>query len=451
MAQDFQATRAALDSGRLSLAAHIDNQYRCIADWPDPNVWLHLQPVASVQQAAAHLRPGPDKPLYGLSFGVKDNIDVAGMPTTAACPDHRQMPVRSAPVVQRLIDAGAVCLGKLNMDQFANGLVGVRGPTPCHNAFDSSRIPGGSSSGSGVAVAAGMVDFALGTDTGGSGRVPAALNNVVGLKQSVGLVSNVGSVPVNRTLDCINPYALSVADAREVLAVVRGYDAQSPFSRPEADSLTLRHEPIQTFRFAVPRVAQLEFFGDELAERQFHLALLRLEALGGTRVEFDFAPCLEAGRLLFFGPWIAERLLVVRDFLRRSPQSFFPVTRQIFEGADRYAATEVFEALHTLDAIKRQLREQARGFDVLALPTVGTIYTIDQVRADPVQLNTNNGRYTYFVNLLDQCAVSVPAGLRPDGLPFGLQLVGPALHDAFVNQLAHQFQQSLGAPSGLPR
>lgn len=430
---------------------HVEAAHRRIADWPDRHVWLHLAPFEQALRAASALRPGPDKPLFGLTFGVKDNIDVAGMPTTAACADFAHTPERSAPVVQRLLDAGALCLGKLNMDQFANGLVGVRGPTPCRNAFDADRIPGGSSSGSGVAVATGMVNFALGTDTGGSGRVPAALNNVVGLKQSVGLVSNAGSVPVNRTLDCINPYALTCADAREVLAVIRGYDSASYFARPEADALDLLHAPITAFRFGVPRAAQLEFFGDALAERQFHAAIAKLEEMGGTRVEVDFAPYRAAGRLLFYGPWIAERFLVVRDLFRRSPKSFFPVTGQIFETADRYAATETFEAWHELDALKRRVREMQRGFDVLVVPTVGTIYTREQVAADPVNLNTNNGYYTYFVNLLDQCAVAVPAGLREDGLPFGISIIGPALHDAYAIQLAAQFQQELGVASGLPQ
>jgi allophanate hydrolase len=448
--QGFIAARAALAQGRTSPAARVDAALQRIADWPDPHVWLHLAPAAELRARATALNPGPGKPLHGLLFGVKDNIDVAGMPTTAACPDFAYWPQVSSPAVQQLEAAGALCLGKLNMDQFANGLVGMRGPNTCRNAFSADHIPGGSSSGSGVAVAAGMVDFALGTDTGGSGRVPAALNNVVGLKQSVGLVSNRGSVAVNRTLDCINPYALTCSDALEVLQAMRGYDPQSYFSRPEADALALVRAPIRHFRFAVPRGAQLEFFGDALAEAQYHLALARLQALGGERVEIDFSPYLEAGRLLFFGPWIAERFLVVREFFRHSPDSFFPVTRRIFETADRFSATEAFEAWHALDALKRQVRTLQQGFDVLALPTVGTVYRADAVAADPVQLNTNNGRYTYFVNLLDLCAVAVPAGLRPDGLPFGLQLVAPALQDAMVVQLATQFQAAHGWRAGLP-
>lgn len=447
--QGFARARAALAQGAMSPTGRVDAALQRIADWPDSHVWLHLAPPAELHARAAALRAGPDKPLHGLLFGVKDNIDVAGMPTTAACPDFRYWPQVSSPAVQQLEAAGALCLGKLNMDQFANGLVGRRGPTPCRNAFSADHIPGGSSSGSGVAVAAGMVDFALGTDTGGSGRVPASLNNVVGLKQSVGLVSNRGSVAVNRTLDCINPYALTCADALEVLGVIRGYDPESYFSRPEADALALAHAPIQRFRFAVPRAAQLEFFGDGLAEAQYHLALARLQALGGERVEIDFSPYLDAGRLLFFGPWIAERFLVVRDFFRGSPESFFPVTRQIFATADRFSATEAFEAWHALDALKRRVRKLQHDFDVLALPTVGTVYRVDAVEADPVQLNSNNGRYTYFVNLLDLCAVAVPAGLRPDGLPFGLQLVAPALHDAWVVRLAAQFQAAHGQPAGL--
>ncbi len=445
----FRAVRTALAQGSVSPQARVDAALQRIASWPDEHVWLHLAPRDELMARAAALRPGPTKPLHGLLFGVKDNIDVAGMPTTAACPDFAYGPQVSAPVVQQLEAAGALCLGKLNMDQFANGLVGTRGPTPCRNAFSADHIPGGSSSGSGVAVAAHMVDFALGTDTGGSGRVPAALNNVVGLKQSVGLVSNRGSVAVNRTLDCINPYALTCGDALDVFQAIRGYDPQSYFSRPEADALVLEHPPIQHFRYAVPRASQLEFFDDPLAEAQYHLALAQLQAMGGERVEIDFSPYLEAGRLLFFGPWLAERFLVVRDFFRRSPGSFFPVTRQIFDSADRFSATEAFEAWHALDALKRQVRTLQQGFDVLALPTVGTVYRADAVAADPVKLNTNNGRYTYFVNLLDLCAVAVPTGLRSDGLPFGLQLVAPALHDAMVVQLASQFQTAHGQPAGL--
>ena len=446
----FSQARTALAQGRTTLLQRTEAALRRIHEWRDPHVWLHLAPADELLAQAALMRPGPNKPLHGLLFGVKDNIDVVGMPTTAACPDFAYWPTASSPAVAKLQAAGALCLGKLNMDQFANGLVGMRGPMPCRNAFSEAHIPGGSSSGSAIAVAAHMVDFALGTDTGGSGRVPAALNNVVGLKQSVGLVSNAGSVPVNRTLDCINPYALNCGDALEVLNTIRGYDPQSYFTRPVADTVTLEHPPIQRFRFAVPQASQLEFFNDALAEAQYHQALARLEAMGGQRVEIDFSPYLEAGRLLFFGPWIAERFLVVRDFFRRSPDSFFPVTRQVFETADRFSATEAFEAWHALDALKRYVRSLQQGFNVLALPTVGTVYRAEAVAADPVQLNTHNGRYTYFVNLLDLCAVAVPAGLRPDGLPFGLQLVAPALNDAFVVQLAAQFQAAHGAPAGVP-
>jgi allophanate hydrolase len=326
-----------------------------------------------------------------------------------------------------LVDAGAIVIGKTNLDQFATGLVGTRSPYgACGNAFDPKYISGGSSSGSGVAVAAGLVSFSLGTDTAGSGRVPAAFNNIVGLKPTKGLLSTRGVVPACRSLDCVSIFGLTAEDSRAVLAVARGFDAKDPFSRrPRARGLP----NIADCRFGVPRSDQLEFFGNKDAEQLFGAAVEALEGLGARRVEIDFSPFVETARLLYGGPWVAERYLAIKEFFDRRAEAVYPVTREIIGGAAKYSAADGFAAQYKLEELRRRAEPVWDEIDVLVTPTAGTIYTIKEVNADPIRLNTNLGYYTNFMNLLDLAAIAVPAGFQKDGLPFGITFVAPAFSD----------------------
>jgi len=389
---------------------------------------------------AAERLPGP-VPLRGLTFAIKDNIDFAGVPTTAACPDFEYTPTASAPVVQHLIDAGAIPLGKTNLDQFATGLVGVRSPygVPV-NPFGAEYIPGGSSSGSAVAVASGLCDFALGTDTAGSGRVPAAFNNLVGLKPTRGLLSTRGVVPACRTLDCVSIFTRSIADAAEVLSVAAAYDPEDPYSRAVVPPVIDESWPP---RIGVPRSEQLEFFGNADAAKLFTGAVARWQSLGAKIVEIDFSAFLEAARLLYEGPWVAERYAAIRDFIERKPEALHPVTRKIIEGAKALTATSAFEATYKLAALRRRAETVWADIDVLLTPTAGTIYTVAEVEVEPIRLNSNLGYYTNYLNLIDLCAVAVPAGFLPSKMPWGVTLVAPAFCDDRVLRLGARF---LGEP-----
>ncbi len=428
----------------------VDGVLARIAARGDDKVWIHLAPVAALAARVDELeRRGPGGlPLYGIPFAVKDNIDVAGQPTTAACPEFAYTPAESSPVVQALVDAGAIAIGKTNLDQFATGLVGTRSPYgACTNTFDKHYVSGGSSSGSGVAVAAGLASFALGTDTAGSGRVPAAFNNIVGLKPTKGLLSTRGMVPACRSLDCVSIFALTTDDARAVLDVVRGFDALDPWSR-RAGAAPLP-DALAGCRIGVPRASQLEFFGNRDAERLFGAAVAALERLGARRVEIDFAPFAEAARLLYGGPWVAERYLAIREFFERRPEAVFPVTREIVAGAAKYRAADAFAAEYRLQEIRRAVEPVWKEIDLLVTPTAGTIYTIDEVNADPIRLNTNLGYYTNFMNLLDLAAIAVPAGFQQNGLPFGITLAAPAFSDDGLCRLGgavhRQLVQRMGA------
>jgi allophanate hydrolase len=446
---DLHSLQQAYRAG-TSPADILDAIYDRIAERGDDHVWIHLVPRAEARIQAERQRrrlaAGADLPLYGVPFAVKDNLDVAGLPTTAACPAFRYVADRSAPVIERLLEAGAIILGKTNLDQFATGLVGVRSPYgACASVFDSRYISGGSSSGSSVAVAAGLVSFALGTDTAGSGRIPAAFNNLVGWKPTRGLLSNTGLVPACRSLDCISVLSLTCADARTIGRVVGRFDPDDPYSRraPAAPPALPT-----AFRFGVPAAHQLEFFGDAGSAALFGAAVARLEGLGGTRVEIDYAPFLETAELLYEGPWVAERLAAIQGFFERRPDAFHPVTARIIGGGSRYTAVDTFQSFYQLEALRRKTEAEWSRMDVLVLPTAGTAYTIAEVEADPIQLNTNLGHYTNFVNLLDLCAVAVPAGFRADGLPFGITLVGPTFADDALCALGGRYHQSLGGPLG---
>jgi allophanate hydrolase len=426
-----------------------------IARRGDDGVWITVSPrehlLANARELQRRRDAGESMPLYGLTFAVKDNIDVAGLPTTAACPAFSYRPDRHAPVVARLLDTGALCLGKANLDQFATGLSGVRSPYGVpKNLFDGRFIAGGSSSGSAVAVAAGLVDFALGTDTAGSGRVPAAFNNIVGLKPSRGLLSTTGVVPAVPSLDCVSVFALTVEEAARVATIARGYDESDPWSRREAEtfSFTPADRP-PGFRFGVPRGSGLDFLGDGRAAEQFARAAARLAALGGERVEIDFAPFQEAGALVYDGAFVAERLISAGPLLAEHPEALIAPVRAILEGARSVGARAVFETARKLARLRRQAARLLAGLDFLLVPTTPTIFRIEDLEAHPLRLNAALGAYTTFVNPLELAALAVPTGFRSDRLPAGATLVGPWGSDArlatFGALLHRATSQDLGA------
>jgi allophanate hydrolase len=372
-------------------------------------------------------------PLYGVPFAVKDNIDVAGMPTTAGCPAFARVAEATAPVVQRLLDAGAMLVGKTNLDQFATGLTGARSPYgACESVYGGGLIAGGSSSGSAVAVASGVVAFSLGTDTAGSGRVPAALNGIVGVKPTRGLLSTRGVVPACRSLDCVSVFARDVADAAAVLDVVTGPDPDDPWSRagPAGDGRA------RVRRLGVPRDADLDFFGDLGQRDQFAAGRRRATDLVGRAEPVDLGPLIHAGDLLYRGPWVAERLAGLQGFLRANPAAVLPVIRDVLATGRRYDAVDAFRARHRLQEIRAWTDRLWERIDALVLPTVGTTFTLAEVEADPIGRNTMLGRYTQFANLLDLAAVTVPNGFTADGRPASLTLVGPAFSDARLARLA---------------
>jgi allophanate hydrolase len=412
---------------RTEPVAAVEAAYARIELLHDNPVFIHTVPKAEALARARAARG----PLAGLTFAVKDNIDVADLPTTAGCPAFAYTPKKSAGAVQKLVDAGAVLVGKTNLDQFAAGLVGTRSPYGAvKNAFNPSYISGGSSSGSAVAVALGCCDFSLGTDTAGSGRVPAAFNNLVGLKPTRGLVSNAGVVPACKSLDCVSVFASGCAGALRVLETIQGFDAADPWSRRAVPAAL----PGGALRFATP--AKPEFYGDREYARLYDEALAKL---GGERIEVDFTPFAEAQALLYDGPWVAERLAPLAAFFERHGADVHPVTRQVLEAGRRPSALDAFRGLHRLAELKRAADAVWDAADVLVVPGAPTIYTLEALEADPVRLNSRLGLYTNFVNLLDYAALTVPAGFRADGLPFGITLIAPAWSDRALAALGARF------------
>jgi allophanate hydrolase len=440
---------AAHRAGTVSPEATIARCYARIRAHDDPAVFISLRDEAdAIAEAKALAAEGHrDRPLYGVPVAVKDNIDVKGLPTTAACPAFSYEPTKDATCVARLKAAGAIIIGKTNLDQFATGLVGVRSPygTP-RNLFDPELIPGGSSSGSGIAVGAGLVPLALGTDTAGSGRVPAGLSNIVGLKPSLGLVSTAGVVPACRTLDCASIFALTVDDAFTALAAVAGPDAADPYSRPR---------PLGTpgamptgVRLGVPLQGQRLFFGDNISAAAYEAALARFIRLGALITEIDIEPFYETARLLYDGPWVAERYITARKLIASAPEAMHPVTRQIILAGSHPSAVDAFAAFYELEELRRVRDHTFRAIDALVLPTVPTVYTTAQVLEDPIGLNSRLGTYTNFVNLLDLCALSVPAAILPEGIPFGVTLIGRAGEDAALAAVGRLFHAETELPMG---
>lgn len=448
---DLRSLRAAYQNGSLTPRALIDGLEPLLARSEDHAVWITRTDRARLQKVADRLmRQGPDHlPLFGVPFAVKDNIDVAGLPTTAGCPDYAYTPDRSAPVVERLLEAGALCLGKTNLDQFACGLVGTRSPYgTCRNAFDPDYVSGGSSSGSGVAVALGTVSFALGTDTAGSGRVPAALNNIVGVKPTRGRLSTQGVIPACRSLDCVSVFALTVEDAVAVLDLVAYADPGDVYSRPTPAWGRQPGRAQTELSVAVPPLESLDLGGRSDTAQLFADTVRRLETLGARAVTMDYGPFAEVAALLYGGPWVAERTAAIEAFLESTPDSLHPVTREIITAGRRYSAIEAFRALERLARLRRPCDSVWESADLMLLPTVPDVPRIDAVQADPIGLNSRLGTYTNFLNLLDLCAVALPAGFRSDGLPFGVTLVAPAFRDSWLCAQAARLQAALALPLG---
>jgi allophanate hydrolase len=429
----------------MSIPNTIAALYDRIERAPLHPVWISLIPREAALERARQLEADSSAaslPLCGLLFAIKDNIDLAGLPTTAGCPAYTYTPSTNATVVSRLIAAGAIPVGKTNLDQFATGLVGTRSPYgACSSVFDSRYISGGSSAGSAVAVASGLVAFSLGTDTAGSGRVPAAFNGLVGLKPTRGLLSMTGVVPACRSLDCVSIFTRTCCEALAVWNAACGFDPLDAYSRMAAPGQGAAPWLNGPFRFGVPAADQLEFFGDEEAAQLYAQAVKELEAIGGEKVEIDFTIFRDVANLLYSGPWVAERLAGIGPFMHAHAAEMDPVVREIIGGASRLSAVETFSAMYRLQELARAAEAEWDRMDVLALPTTGTMYTHEAIAAEPIKLNTNLGYYTNFVNLLDLAAVAIPAGFRTSGLPFGISLIGPAFTDEALLTLADRFMR----------
>lgn len=441
---------AAYETGALTPEAVLGQLHRQATLLKDRNIWTELFDLEHIQSqvAAAQERRkrGRPQPLFGVPFAVKDNIDCAGETTTAACPAFAYEAKESSPAVARLMNAGAILLGKTNLDQFATGLVGVRSPFgACRSAFDDRYISGGSSSGSALAVAHGLCSFTLGTDTAGSGRVPASLNNVVGLKPSRGLLSCTGVVPACRSLDCVSVFAGNVQDALLVERIAQQYDARDPYSRPAQPG---RDWNVASPRVGVPRSEQLEFFGDAQAKQAFEQAVQRLIALGAKIVPIDFTPFSAAGALLYSGPWVAERFAGVGEFIESHSADVDATVRSIILSARGWTAVECFRSQYKLNEYRQRALAVWSTIDVLAVPTNPTTYTREEVLQNPIDLNSRMGTYTHFGNLLDLCGVAVPSGFKAKKQPFGITLLAPAFEDARVCELAARYHANLGTTVG---
>lgn len=443
------ALHAAYTSG-LTPAQMVSLVHAKLAEINDPGIFITLIPEADAKAAAEALGVfDPEKPLWGVPFAVKDNIDVAGIPTTAACPAFKYVPDETAFSVQRLLDAGAILIGKTNLDQFATGLVGVRTPYPVpNNSIDPAYVPGGSSGGSGVSVGHGIVTFSLGTDTAGSGRVPAGLNNIVGLKPTLGTISDHGMVPACQTLDTISIFAGTVGDAEAVYRVMAGYNPADPWSRDIPASVKPMDVP-PGLRIGIPDAAGRVFGGDALSEAAFDAALADLSGLVSTAAaEIDMAPLFEVANLLYSGPWVAERYQAIRSLIEASPEVLHPTTLKIIGGAVDYSAADAFAGLYRLKELARKAEGLWSDIDLLVVPTYPRPRTRADLEADPVAPNSELGTYTNFVNLLDLCAIAVPSRWRTDGFPSSVTLIAPKGRDGLISALGAKIQAAAGITIG---
>jgi allophanate hydrolase len=409
----------------------IEEVNRKIAAAGDDHVWIHRLSTKELIRRAAELAAlSPEKiaalPLYGIPFAIKDNFDLEGHPTTAGCPNYSYVAKQTAPVVQRLLDAGAMLVGKTNMDQFATGLTGARSPygSP-RNPYGDDLCPGGSSSGSAVAVSAGQVTFALGTDTAGSGRVPAAFNNIVGLKPTRGLLSTTGVVPACRSLDCVAIFATDVQCAERAFNTMIAFDPSDAFSRVFPVGL----EAVSIHKVGILRAADREFYGDKEASTIYESGTERLRELKFDCQEIDFTPFREAAEMLYNGPWMAERDVAVGEFVRREPESVVEVTRNAIINSSRFTAADAFKAYYRIKELRAVTNTTWAKVDAIFIPTTPTIYNLTEARKDPAGTTARLSHYTNFANLLDLCAIAVPSGFTPKGFPAGATFIAPAFHD----------------------
>jgi allophanate hydrolase len=443
---EISTIHAAYRAGTLTPVALVTELLARIEAYPDKAVFISRVPAANVvaQAAALDMANLADQPLFGIPFVVKDNIDVAGLPTTAACPAFAYQPAQDAVCVARLRAAGAIVLGKSNLDQFATGLNGTRSPYGApRSVFHADYVSGGSSSGSAVAVGAGLAVFSLGTDTAGSGRVPAAFNNLIGLKPSIGRIPTTGVVPACRSLDCVSVFANCAADSLTVLHAAEGYDAGDAYSRAPATA-PLPAKP----RAGILRAADRDFAGDAQAAELYAAALARAAALGWELVEFDYAPFREVAGALYGSAFVAERLAAVRAFFEATPEHIHPVVRGIIEGGTKFSAADLFADIYRVKGLMAQAQAEFARLDILLLPTTTRMFTVAAMEADPVALNAKLGLYTNFVNFMDLAGIALPAGFGADGLPFGVTLVGPCFSEDALAALADELHAALGAGAG---
>ena len=443
---EFSRLRAAYREGTLTPVQLVTSLLARIDVYPDRAVFISRPDEADIitQAAALDLADIGRLPLFGIPFVVKDNIDVAGMPTTAACPEFGFTPGADAIVVARLRAAGAILLGKTNLDQFATGLNGTRSPYGApRSVFHPDYISGGSSSGSAVAVAAGLAAFALGTDTAGSGRVPAALNNIIGLKPSIGRMPATGVLPACQSLDCVSIFANCAADSLDVLRAAEGFDPADAYSRSPRE-VALPAAP----RAGILRLGDREFFGDEAAAVLYEAALTQAEALGWELVEIDYAPFRDIAAMLYGSAFAAERVAAIKGFFEAAPGAIDPAVRTILEGAAKFSAVDLFADMHRLAALKQRAGAEMARVDILLLPTTPANFTVAQMLAAPLEANAKLGLYTNFVNFLDLAAVALPAGFGARGLPFGVTLIGPAFAEAALAAQADALHHALGAGAG---
>lgn len=449
-------------SGSLSPTQLMADIRQRAQDYDEHNIWIHL---LTEKEQSSYIEALAEKdietsPLWGIPFAIKDNLDLVGIPTTAACEAFSYKPTETAFVVAQLIDAGAIPVGKTNMDQFATGLNGTRSTWgACKNAFNKDYISGGSSSGSAVAVALGLATFSLGTDTAGSGRVPACFNNLIGLKPSRGLLSATGLVPACRSLDCITAFAYNTDDANTVLSVAEGYDADDAYSRENPYQNQARHygqwsgklsgggigqssaEETPSLKIGVIPKAQLAFFGDATYRAAYEKTLAMLQADGAELIEIDYAPFEEAAKLLYEGPWVAERYIATLPLIEEQPDALFPVVRDIIAPGGDLKAVDLFKAQYRLNALKKICDQQLAPFDCLLTPTAGTCFTIDEMLEQPIARNSQLGKYTNFMNLLDYASIAVPTQITEKALPFGVTLVSFAISDRQLLSIARHIHK----------
>jgi allophanate hydrolase len=446
---EISTIHAAYRDGSVTPVALLEALIKRMDSYPDKAVFISRLPDEEILRRAAALDIAEmaSKPLFGIPFVAKDNIDVAGVPTTAGCPEFAYTPEKDSNVVAKLRAAGAIVLGKTNLDQFATGLNGTRSPYGApRSVFNADYISGGSSSGSAVAVAAGLAAFSLGTDTAGSGRVPAMFNNLIGLKPTIGRIGTTGVVPACKSLDCVSIFANSAADAAAVLRVAEGLDAADCYARGPKDVLL---PPVPSVGVLADK--DREFAGDAGSAALYDMAIAKVQALGWQIREIDYAPFLEIAQALYGGAFVAERLAAVRDFFAAHPEAFDPAVRSIIEGAKKFSAADAFADIYRIQALRRAAQAELDKCDVMLLPTAPTIYTVAAMEADPIALNAMLGTYTNFVNLLDLAAVALPAGFAASGLPFGVTVIGPAFSEFALAAYADALHRALGAGAGKSR